>query len=137
MAPPAKPTVLLVEDNPADAQLARLAMSEAGLEADVLNARSGREALQLVRHYCETHVCPDLILLDLNLPDCSGHEVCAALKQDPQLAQIPVIVLSSSTYPPDLQRAASLGALDYWVKPASFDDFVCQMTEVRRHIAHT
>lgn len=117
--------VLLIDDNPADIYLTRIAFEESGLAVDLCTAQSQREARRLlddVRAASEPR--PDLVLLDLNLVDGSGHDLLAYIRQQPQLADIPVVIVSTSDYPQDRARSASLGATDYVVKPSSFDRFV-------------
>src|SRR5205085_1027662 len=67
---------------------------------------------------------PDLILLDLNLPILSGHEVLTALKACPPLNLIPVVILTTSHHPDDIRRAYDLGASSYVVKPRDLEQFI-------------
>src|SRR5690242_7753622 len=99
--------ILLIEDNPADARLTQEALRAAGIAGDLHHVRRGDEALAYLRRegVHEQAERPGLILLDLNLPGRSGHEVLAEIKGDPELRRIPVIVLSSSQAPEDIQRS--------------------------------
>jgi CheY-like chemotaxis protein len=117
--------VLLIDDNPADIQLTKIAFEETGLPVQLQSASSKREATALLEELQKSpERRPHLILLDLNLIDGSGHEVLAYIKQQPALAATPVVVVSTSDYPQDQTRSAALGAAGYVVKPNSFDRFV-------------
>lgn len=113
--------VLLIEDNPGDVELTRIAFEESGLDVRLQTATSQREAARLLD---ELQVPPDLILLDLNLGDGSGHDLLTQIRQQPNLAGVPVVIITTSDYPQDRARAAALGATSYVVKPNSFDHFV-------------
>ena len=111
--------VLLVDDNPGDIQLTRIAFEETGLAVELTAAMTAAEARQLLGAGGY-----DLILLDLNLTDASGHDVLRWCKQQPALKSIPVVIVSTSDFPKDLQRSQELGAVDYIVKPNSFARFI-------------
>lgn len=119
-------TILLIEDNAADARLVREALAENKMLVEVETARSGEEALdRLFRRtpYQEAPL-PDLILLDLNLPGVDGREVLAQIKGDARLKRIPVVILSTSQADDDIVRSYDLNANAYVVKPLDFDKFV-------------
>jgi CheY-like chemotaxis protein len=111
--------ILLVEDNLGDAELMRLALAQADPGCELRVASDGEEALQLL---LAGHV-PDLVLLDLNLPRLSGHEVLADLRaaREPSLRRLPVVVLTSSSAPEDVQRSYDLFASSHIVKPQDVD----------------
>ena len=118
--------ILLVEDNPGDVMLTE----EALLESKVLNrltvAEDGVEAMEMLRRegpYAD-HPRPDLILLDLNLPRMDGREVLAAIKTDPDLRRIPVVILTTSEAESDVMKAYDLYANCYIVKPVDLDQFI-------------
>lgn len=114
--------MLLIEDNPADIELAREAFEGSGME--ILIARDGVEALESLRRAAETHqALPDLILVDLNLPRLDGRQVIEKLKRDPSLSHIPAIVLSSSEALTDINESYERGANCYLKKPADFVAF--------------
>ncbi|GIX47688.1 MAG: hypothetical protein KatS3mg131_1899 [Candidatus Tectimicrobiota bacterium] len=97
-------TVLLVEDNPRDVRLTQRAFTQAGLAHDLRVVRDGDEALAYLQRegpYRDPHTSPrpDLILLDLNLPRMSGHELLRYVKQDHRFKQVPVVVLTTSGRP--------------------------------------
>jgi chemotaxis family two-component system response regulator Rcp1 len=125
-------SVLLVEDDPGDVLIAREALSAGRLLTDLHVVTDGVEAMSYLRRtdgYSEAPR-PDLILLDLNLPRKSGHEVLAEVKQDPALRRIPVVVLTTSQAREDIARSYDLHASVHVSKPADFDAF----TEVVRQI---
>jgi two-component system, chemotaxis family, response regulator Rcp1 len=118
--------ILLVEDNPGDVRLTREALREADLDYALAVARDGVEALARLRGEGEHAGAarPDLVLLDLNLPRMDGREVLAAVKADPELCDIPVIVLSSSEAEMDVRGAYQLHANCYICKPVDLDGFI-------------
>jgi len=117
--------ILLVEDNPADVRLTRLALAE-GSTTRLHVAADGEQALAMLRHDpgYEDVQRPDLILLDLNLPKKHGHEVLAEIKGDPHLCSIPVVVFSTSRYHEDIDRSYRLQANAYVAKPRDLEDFL-------------
>ncbi len=106
--------LLLVDDDVESLAVARARLANDGLE--ILCATDGRAGLEAAK---AQH--PDLILLDLDMPDMTGFDVCRVLKADPELCMIPVLFLSGSGTPDDKVRGLDLGAADYITKP--FDDF--------------
>jgi len=117
--------ILLVDDNRADMQLAQFALLESGIDHNFHGVESGEAAVSFVRRqepYCHAPR-PDLILLDLNMPGKSGHAVLDELKSDPALKSIPVVILTTSGAPGDIDRAYANHANSYIVKPMDFDDF--------------
>ncbi len=112
-------TVLLVEDNPGDVRLITEGMKEGRIQKSLCVAHDGYEALAFLRQEPPFSDAPrpDLILLDLQLPGISGHEVLAEIKTDPQFKRIPVIVFTSSEAESDVIRAYSHHANSYVPKP--------------------
>ena len=118
--------ILLVEDNPGDVRLAQEALKEDKLSNELYVVNDGVSAMQFLRRegpYTEAPR-PDLVLLDLNLPRMDGREVLAAVKRDPELGGIPVVVLTTSRADEDVCRAYSLNCNCYVTKPVAFDDFI-------------
>jgi CheY-like chemotaxis protein len=117
--------ILLVDDNPGDVRMVRDGLEETLPGAHLSVAADGAEAILFLRREGRHAKAPrpDLIILDLRLPKKSGFDVLGEIKQDPALANIPVVVQSSSEAPIDIQRAYSLHANCYITKPAGFDEF--------------
>jgi diguanylate cyclase (GGDEF)-like protein len=101
---------LIIDDCPDALAVAKARLAKENL--DVLCAGGGKEGLELARRER-----PDLILLDLDMPDMSGFDVCRALKADAELCMIPVIILSVSGRLADKVKGLDLGAVDYVTKP--------------------
>lgn len=126
--------VLLVEDNPGDADLTREAFREAGLgDVKLSIVWDGAEAISFLRRTdgFEKVPRPGLIFLDLNLPKLSGRSVLEEIKRDPKLCQIPVIVLSSSDAPSDIGESYDRHANCYLRKPLDFDQFIALLKVVK------
>jgi two-component system, chemotaxis family, response regulator Rcp1 len=117
--------VLLVEDSPADARLAREALMEGPVPKRIHVVTDGAQALEFVRKRGQFANAPrpDLVLLDLNLPKRDGIEVLREIKSDPALRSITVIVLTTSQFPRDIATAYDLSANCYIVKPVDLDQF--------------
>ena len=120
--------ILLVEDDEADAELTLHALRKEGLANQIDVARDGAEALDYL--FCRGAYSarsfdkpPRLVLLDLNLPRLSGHEVLRAIKEDPRTCAIPVIVLTSSVHERDLVQSYKLGVNSYIQKPVDLRKF--------------
>lgn len=118
--------ILLVEDNPGDARLAREALKESKVRNTIHHAKDGVEAMRFLRRQAEHAGSPppDLILLDLNLPRKNGREVLAEVKEDPELRQIPVVVMTTSEAEKDLLESYDLHANAFIVKPMDLDRFI-------------
>lgn len=117
--------VLLIEDNPGDADLTRETLEAGKLHLEVTVAIDGVEALALLRGQAPHTAAdrPDLILLDLNLPRLDGRQVLAELKQDEELRKIPVVILTSSDADTDVVKSYALGASCYVTKPIGLEAF--------------
>ncbi len=127
--------ILLIEDNLDDVELTRIAFAEAGiahrlmvvsdgvLALDYLFARgqhAGRDPQQL----------PAIVLLDLNLPKVDGREVLQAIRDNPATKTLPVVVLTTSAEPFDVEASYALGANSYIQKPVDFEQFVEAIKQV-------
>lgn len=121
--------VLIVDDNPADLDLAREALHDKAYRSRIDTASDGEEALDFLRKkgiYAEK-ARPDLVILDLNLPKRDGRSVLAELKTDPDLHDIPVIVFSTSSLCQDISGSYGLGANCYVTKPANLNGYLATM----------
>jgi CheY-like chemotaxis protein len=120
--------ILLVEDNRADAILLQEALRAADVSSPVDHVTDGEQALA---HQRETNTPPSLMLLDLNLPRMDGREVLATVKADPELRDIPVIILTTSSAPKDVELAYSRGANAFVRKPLGMDRLVEAAASIR------
>lgn len=115
--------ILLVEDNPADARLTREMLEEAKIRNDLLVAETAEEAeTYLGLTDAPGEPPPDLVLLDLDLPVKSGHELLDEMKSDPNLRRVPVVVLTSSEAEGDVVKSYDLHANAYVTKPVDLDE---------------
>ncbi len=119
-------TLLLVEDNPGDIRLVQESLAESGLEIQLEIARNGSEALEMLGLQADhsTGVHPDLILLDLNLPILSGHQVLTMIKHNNKTRSIPVVVFSTSDAEKDILESYDNYANCYVTKPATLDGYL-------------
>lgn len=118
--------ILLVEDSPTDRLIITEAFTKSRLKTEIHSVGDGVEALKYVRreHPYSRMARPDLILLDLNLPRMSGHEVLSTLKESAEYRTIPIAVLSSSADSEDIRKAYSHYANCYISKPVEFKGFI-------------
>ncbi|GAA2286012.1 response regulator [Actinomadura luteofluorescens] len=125
-------TVLLVEDDPGDELMTREAFEHNKVGNTLQVVRDGAEALDFLYKRGD-HVGaprPDLVLLDLNLPKRDGREVLEEIKSDPELASIPVVVLTTSSAEEDILRSYKLHANAYVTKPVDFDQFIKAIRQI-------
>jgi CheY-like chemotaxis protein len=127
--------ILLVEDNPDDVELTRLAFDEAGIANRLVVVHDGAQALDYLfarDAYAgrDPQDLPGIVLLDLNLPKLDGREVLQAIRADSATRQLPVIVLTTSVEPADVDASLSLGANSYIRKPVDFEQFVWAVRQV-------
>lgn len=117
-------TILLVEDNADEAELARAALAESGLPHRLVVVEDGADALAyLLDAASAARRAPDLVLLDLKLPGIGGLEVLRRLRADRRTTLLPVVVLSSSLEDADVRASYALGANSYVRKPVDFAEF--------------
>ncbi len=127
--------ILLVEDNPRDAELTLRALKRNNLANRVVHTEDGAEALDFLfgrgKHEGrQLDAAPKVILLDLKLPKVNGLEVLRIIKSDPRLLTIPVVVVTSSAEDPDMEAAYKLGANSYVIKPVQFEAFMEAMSKL-------
>ncbi|MCK4837168.1 MAG: response regulator [Desulfobulbaceae bacterium] len=111
------PTVLLVDDEPNILLSLKFLMQKEGYE--VLVAQNGEEALAIARQ-----CLPDLVILDVMLPSPNGYEVCQAMRADPQLTELYILMLTAKSNPADREKGLAMGADDYVSKPFSNQELV-------------
>jgi two-component system response regulator len=127
--------ILLVEDNPRDAELTIRALKKKNLANSLYHVEDGVEALDFLfarGRYSDRDIneAPKVVLLDLKLPRIDGLEVLAAIRADERTRAIPVVVVTSSAEDPDVKKAYDLGANSYVIKPVQFDAFMDAMVRV-------
>jgi DNA-binding response OmpR family regulator len=122
--------ILVVEDEPDIAELVRHYLEKEGFHLSI--AKTGLEALNLVR---STH--PDLVILDLMLPQMDGFEVCKSLRQKPETALLPIIMLTAKKDESDTVVGLELGADDYVTKPFSPKTLVARVKALFRRLERT
>ena len=127
--------ILIVEDNPRDAELTLRALKKNNLANNILVAQDGAEALDFF--FCRGKFKkrsmtnpPKVVLLDLKLPKVSGLEVLKTVKSDKRISHIPVVIVTSSRQEPDMKEAYELGANSYVVKPVDFEQFINAMSSL-------
>ena len=125
--------LLIIEDNPGDVRLLEEAFQELNANVNIRVAKDGAEGLDMVlqAHPPKPGWRPDLILLDLNLPKISGHDVLLRIKNHPQTSLIPVIILTSSPAESDVRRAYQSHANAYLRKPSTLDGLMNAAKDVK------
>ncbi len=114
--------ILLIEDNKVDISLVESAFDEININAQLIVARNGEEALNILRD--EHQELPSLILLDLSMPKMNGYEFLQLIKQDDQLKLIPILVWTTSSDEQDVVECFKLGVAGYMVKPFDYDQLI-------------
>jgi two-component system response regulator len=126
--------ILLVEDNPQDAELTIRALRKQNLTNGIHVVEDGVEAIDFIfcrGSYADRDMLrpPKVVFLDLKLPKMSGLEVLQQIKADPLTKSLPVVMITSSREDPDIKKAYELGVNSYVVKPVNFDDFLYAMSQ--------
>lgn len=120
--------ILLVEDDPNDAELTIMALTEHNLSNRVSHVEDGVEALEYLRYQGKytnrEKETPSVILLDIKMPRMDGIEVLQIIRNDDLLKTIPIVMLTSSREDPDLEKCYKLGVNAYVVKPVDFKEFI-------------
>ena len=125
--------IFLAEDNEADVNLVREALREHNVSHELTVAQDGVSASKYINGVAAgSSACPDLFLLDLNLPQMDGHELFALIRSSPTCAATPVVILTSSDAPSDRERAKAMGASVYFRKPLDLLEFLELGNIVRR-----
>ncbi|OLP16746.1 hypothetical protein BST81_19980 [Leptolyngbya sp. 'hensonii'] len=116
-----EPVILVIDDNPENLYLLKRTLTQGGYDVQV--ATNGAIALS-----CLHHIMPDLILLDIMMPDMNGYEVCQRLKADPSFQDIPIIFITVMDEMADRMKAFSSGGVDYITKPFSIQEVLARVT---------
>jgi chemotaxis family two-component system response regulator Rcp1 len=121
-----KAQILVVEDNPADVELLRLALATAELDHDLTVITDGGEALAYAEQKGKysTAETPDLAILDLNLPKNGGLEILAAMRRNPAFDSVAITILSSSSWPRERDRMGALRVERFITKPYDLDEYM-------------
>ncbi len=132
------PTILMADDDHEDCLLVQDALKEARRDCDLRFVRNGEELSDYLYRRGEYSngrdvPRPDLILLDLKMPKKGGHEVLQELKSDPQMKQIPIVALTTSTADGDVSVSYEMGVNSYITKPATFRELVDVMEILSRY----
>ena len=126
--------ILLVEDNPTDAELTTRALRRKNLANNLVWVKDGAEALEFLfctgRYENRSNFAPKLVLLDLKLPKVDGIEVLRTVKSNAKTRHIPIIMLTSSHEERDIVESYQLGVNSYIVKPVDFDNFLEMVSQV-------
>jgi CheY-like chemotaxis protein len=126
--------ILLVEDDSRDLELTLVALERSQLANEVVIVRDGAQALDYLRREGafadRAEGNPAVVLLDLKLPKVNGLEVLQAVRGDPQLRPLPVVMLTSSQEESDVVRSYELGVNAYVVKPVEFKQFVAAIADL-------
>jgi CheY-like chemotaxis protein len=120
----AQHSIFLAEDNAADVVLIREALLQTSLNFRLQRVKDGEAAWQALAEIEKKQLPLSVILLDLNLPKVSGHELLARIRESHHLGTIPVIVLTSSDFPGDRARTAALKISHYFRKPSDLSEFL-------------
>lgn len=124
--------ILLVEDNPGDVRLIEEGLASAPVATEVHVARDGAKAMAYLEQEGEFREAsrPDLILLDLNLPGLNGYDVLQNVKEDAQLKQIPVVIMTTSDNEEDLHKSYRLQAAGFVTKPIDARTFISTVKDL-------
>ena len=127
--------IVLVEDNPSDAEMTIRALRKNNLSSKLLHLKDGVEALDFLfgtGEYQDRNMAsnPKVVLLDLKMPKVNGIEVLRKVKADERTKSIPIVILTSSKEDPDIQECYGLGANGYIVKPVGYENFTKAISEL-------
>lgn len=127
-------TVLMADDDEDDRLLARDAFEESASDVNLQFVEDGQELLEYLHGHgvWANHPTPSLILLDLNMPRKDGREALAAIKDDPTLRRIPIVIVSTSKAEEDVTRSYELGVSSFISKPVTYESLV-SMVEALTH----
>ena len=127
-------TIVLVEDDPGHARLIEKNLRRAHITNAIVTLRDGQEAVEYFfpvdQAPAARHTLPLLVLLDLNLPGLDGYQVLIRLKADERTRHIPVIILTTTDDPRDIERCYSLGCNVYMTKPVAYEQFTEAMRKL-------
>jgi DNA-binding response OmpR family regulator len=129
------PTILHIDDNDADLEFTQEAWIEYGPRVTFIVARDGEAGIRQIQAIIALQVAmPDLILLDLSLPKISGHEVLAYIRSQPELALLPVIILTGTPTTEERSLSLKLGATDHIIKPTGITETVALIERLKPYL---
>lgn len=125
---------MLVEDDDLDVSIMTQAVIDSGIGGPLLVAQGARQALELL-HEQARHgaIAPRFVLLDIKMTDMTGHDLLRAIKSDPRLAPLCVVIFTTSNDPSDRRRAYAAGAAGYFVKPLSYEELLIRLQVLERY----
>jgi CheY-like chemotaxis protein len=131
-------SILMADDDEDDCLLASSAFEEAGMAGELRLFADGKELMEYLHGQCsfsdpESHSLPDLILLDLNMPQKDGREALREIKSDHSLKNIPTVILTTSSETRDIELCEKLGAVAFITKPVDFEEWVKIMASLAIH----
>lgn len=136
MAQPKILTILLVEDDEGHAMLVQMNLRDAGLNNPIKHIDNGRVALEYVKQMqTQGKTTPMVVLLDINLPEVDGFTVLEQLKSDPTTRRIPVVVLTSTDNPHEINRCYELGCNIFLRKPVDYASFTNAIQQLGMFLA--
>lgn len=126
--------ILMIEDNEGDVLLAKEALSNSKVPLKISVARDGAAGIEFLESQMqqENSQLPDLILLDINLPKKTGHEVLEFIKTHLVFKKIPVVMLSTSSLPADISSSYAMHANSFVTKPVDLENFLRVVAQVER-----
>lgn len=117
--------IVLAEDNPGDVFMVREALAHHRIDAELIRQSDGEEMLRYIDALDAGEVpCPDVVLLDLNLPRYSGAAILARMRESKLCGRVPVVIVTSSAAADDRELTSRLGASSYFTKPVDYDAFM-------------
>ncbi|MCH7412261.1 response regulator [Belliella sp. R4-6] len=125
--------ILLVEDNDGDVVLTMEALEEAKIKNSISIVKNGEKAIQYIERIGDFQnvIYPDLIILDINLPKLSGHEVVKHLKSSEKHKEVPIIILTTSSSPNDIDKSNKNQVNCFITKPVTTDDFIQMVNKLK------
>lgn len=128
--PNSEPTLLLIEDNPDDAALARRALTSTKTTARLQVAENVQSGLDLLQSQT---ALPKAVFVDLNMPERNGFDFLRLVRENPATEMLPVVVLTTSNSPADIERCYRLGANSFVTKPLDFGEFIDVFSTMSRY----
>lgn len=120
--PNVKPTLLLVEDELTHRRLFERNLERSAIDMEFVSMENGVQAMQYLYRYADSSNAPLVMVLDLKMPGMNGIQVLEAVRDDPRLKHLPVIILTTSDEEAEIERCHELDAAHYLIKPVNFDE---------------